>query len=168
MNRRRLLILGAGSAALLGLGGALLLKSEQPWAGGKFSPTASGVWRSLSTAFLDGSLPKDASLLAKDLAALNHRLEVAVSALPQHAQAELSQLLALMASAPGRRLLVGLNADWESASVSEVQQALESMRGSRLDLRQQAYLALHDLVGAAYFSDPSTWTVLGYPGPVNL
>jgi len=27
---------------------------------------------------------------------------------------------------------------------------------------------LHDITGAAYFSDASTWSQLGYPGPVRI
>ncbi|WP_427915642.1 hypothetical protein ACPWT1_06325 [Ramlibacter sp. MMS24-I3-19] len=42
------------------------------------------------------------------------------------------------------------------------------MRTSTLSLRVQAYQALHDISGAAYFSDRSTWAVLGYPGPVQV
>ncbi|MEO8653744.1 MAG: hypothetical protein ABI409_06430 [Ramlibacter sp.] len=41
-------------------------------------------------------------------------------------------------------------------------------RTSGLDLRRQAYQALHDIVGSAYFSDPGTWSFLGYPGPLKL
>lgn len=87
---------------------------------------------------------------------------------PPHVQAELSQLLGLLSTGVGRRVLAGLASDWPSASVTEVQHALQSMRLSRLALRQQSYLALHDIVGAAYFSDASTWATLGYPGPVNI
>jgi hypothetical protein len=42
------------------------------------------------------------------------------------------------------------------------------MRVSALSLRQQAYQALHDIVGSAYFSDPRTWGILGYPGPPKI
>ena len=28
--------------------------------------------------------------------------------------------------------------------------------------------ALHDITASAYFSDPSTWPSLGYPGPVAI
>jgi hypothetical protein len=42
------------------------------------------------------------------------------------------------------------------------------MRTSSLQLRQQAYQALHDLVGSAYFSDAATWHLLGYPGPMRI
>jgi hypothetical protein len=49
-----------------------------------------------------------------------------------------------------------------------VQSALQAMRSSRLELRQQAYHALRDLTNAAYFADAATWAALGYPGPRSL
>jgi hypothetical protein len=96
------------------------------------------------------------------------RVEVLVAGLPLHAQAELSQLLALLATSGGRRTVAGLSTDWTSAPVAEIQQALQDMRTSTISLRQQAYHALHDIVGGAYFSDAGTWTLLGYPGPLNI
>ena len=42
------------------------------------------------------------------------------------------------------------------------------MRLSTISLRQQAYQALHDIVGSAYFSDAGTWSMLGYPGPLKI
>jgi hypothetical protein len=50
----------------------------------------------------------------------------------------------------------------------DVQEALQGMRLSGLALRQQAYAALHDITGAAYFSAPDTWHQLGYPGPLAI
>jgi hypothetical protein len=66
---------------------------------------------------------------------------------------------------PGRIALAGLRTDWHDAGVAEVQTAMLGMRDSSLALRQQAFLALRELTNAAYFSDPSTWSLLGYPGP---
>ena len=54
------------------------------------------------------------------------------------------------------------------ASVAQLQASLQSMRTSSLQLRQQVYHALRDLTNAAYFSDPTTWSQLGYPGPREL
>ena len=88
--------------------------------------------------------------------------------MPSHAQQELSQLLALLASGVGRRALAGLSSDWSAASTAEIQRALQTMRTSSIALRQQAYHALHDITGAAYFSDRSTWSLLGYPGPIDI
>ena len=75
-----------------------------------------------------------------------------IAALPPHAQSELSQLLALLASARRPPRLAGLAEPWPSATVADIQQALQAMRVSGISLRQQAYQALHDIVGGAYFS----------------
>ena len=53
-------------------------------------------------------------------------------------------------------------------SVEEIGAALQSMRASGMALRQQAYLGLHDIVCAPYFSGDESWAVLGYPGPIAL
>ena len=80
----------------------------------------------------------------------------------------LSQLFALLASAPGRVALAGLHSPWPEAEVDAIQQSLQGLRLSRLTLKQQTYHALRDLTNAAYFSDPSAWAHLGYPGPQDI
>jgi hypothetical protein len=42
------------------------------------------------------------------------------------------------------------------------------MRLSSLALKQQGYHALRDLTNAAYFSDPTAWQRMGYPGPSDI
>ena len=86
----------------------------------------------------------------------------------QPVQAELSQLLTLLATPPGRVALAGLSSPWPQASVAQVQEAMQGMRLSSLALKQQAYHALRDLTNAAYFSDPSAWQRMGYPGPTDI
>ncbi len=135
---------------------------------GKLTAAAQEVFSSVAGAILDRTLPVAQFEKQKSLAALLNRIDELVQAFPPHVQAELSQLLGLLSTGVGRRTLAGLESDWRGASVKEVQDALQSMRLSRLTLRQQSYLALHDIVGAAYFSDPSTWATLGYPGPLNI
>lgn len=132
---------------------------------GHLSPGAREVFRAVGRAILDGSLPAAPPAHAQALDAMVERIDALAQSLPPHAQDELSQLLALLSSGAGRVALTGLTQDWPLASVAAIQQALESMRTSALGLRQQAYHALHDIVGGAYFSDASTWTLLGYPGP---
>lgn len=117
---------------------------------------------------LDGSLPANGAARQAALDGMLDRIDALVAGLPPHAQGELSQLLAILASGIGRRSLAGLTEDWASAPVTDVQAALQSMRTSGLSLRQQAYQALHDMTASAYFSDASTWTFLGYPGPVSV
>jgi len=93
------------------------------------------------------------------------RLDDALAAFPPTVQSELSQLLAILSSPPGRAVNAGLHPGWSQASVSQLQSALQDMRNSSLALRQQAYHALRDLTNAAYFADPQAWPLLGYPGP---
>jgi hypothetical protein len=117
---------------------------------------------------LAGSLPTDATARAAAIEAHVLRLEATVAGLPPALQADVDELLALMCNAVGRRVLIGLGADWRTATPGEVAAALQGLRVSTLNLRQQVYRALRDLTNAAYFADPGTWPAIGYPGPLAI
>ena len=168
MQRRSLLKLGLGSAVLLAAAGGAVVLLQPGLPGGKLSEGARDVFTAVGRAFLAGSLPADPGANQIAINGLLSRVNDLVAALPSHAQAELSQLLGLLATAAGRRGLAGLSTPWTQASVADVQTALQSMRVSSVSLRQQAYQALHDIVGGAYFADTSTWSALGYPGPLKI
>ncbi len=136
--------------------------------GERLSTSARMVFGGVGRAMLDGMLPSQEPARQTAIAGLLERADGLVAGLPPHAQTELSQLLTLLASGVGRRTLAGLADNWDAASLSDIQAALQSMRLSRISLRQQAYQALHDIVGSAYFSDASTWSLLGYPGPLKI
>lgn len=167
MRRRRLLTLGLVSAAVLAVGGGALALLAPGLRDGKLSARGREVMSAVGLAMLDGSLPAGDQAVAAELQGLLARVDRLVAALPPHAQSELSQLLALLGSAGGRRVLAGLGEDWHAAPVARRQEALQAMRVSGVALRQQAYQALHEIVGSAYFSEPATWRVLGYPGPLQ-
>jgi hypothetical protein len=167
MRRRSLLALGAATAAVLALGGGALALLQPGLRDGSLSPAGREVFSGVGRALLEGSLPTGPAMKTA-LDALLVRIDALVAALPQHAQAELSQLLALLASSPGRRALAGVGEPWHAAPVPQIQQGLQAMRVSSISLRQQAYQALHDIVDSAYFSDPGTWSLLGYPGPLKI
>ena len=168
MNRRSWLKLSLGAAAVLAVGGGAAALIEPGWREGRLTPAGRRVFMHAGRAFLDGSLPTDDAQRTKALAALLDRTDTLIAGWPDHAQRELSQLLSLLATTPGRRALAGLAPQWEQASVPQIREALQAMRLSQLALRQQAYQALHDITGSAYFAEPATWTVLGYPGPAPL
>ena len=168
MQRRTWLKLGLASAAVLAVGGAAVALVEPGLRDARLSAAGRAVFSGVGGAMLDGSLPAHGAARQAALAGMLERIDALVAGLPPHAQAELSQLLALLASGGGRRALAGLSQDWESAPVPDIQAALQAMRVSRISLRQQAYQALHDIAGSAYFSDASTWGMLGYPGPLKI
>ena len=170
MQRRTLLKLGLASAAALAVAGGAAGWLLQPGLDQdrRLSVAGQDVFAAIGRAVLDKSLPAEEGGRQKALAGLLQRIDTLVQALPPHAQAELSQLLSVLASAPGRHALAGLGQPWAQASIAELQAALQDMRLSRLALRQQAYAALHEIATGAYFADAATWPVLGYPGPVNI
>jgi hypothetical protein len=169
MQRRTWLKLGIGSAAILAtLGAGLVLVSPGLDKNGGLALAGRSVFSAVGGAVLQGSLPQDSRLRQIAVNAMLQRIDQLVQALPPHAQQELSQLLAILHSAAGRISLAGLSADWETASIEQIQHALQSMRMSSLGLKRQAYAALHDITAGAYFSDASTWTQLGYPGPSKI
>ncbi len=168
MQKRHFLKLGMASAAALALVGGGLALVSPGLTDGKLSSAGQMVFMAVGKAVLDGSLPKERKAQNTALAGMLSRIDGLVASLPRHAQSELSELLAVLASGAGRHALAGLSQDWTGASVAQVQAALQEMRTSSLAMRQQAYHALHDIVGGAYFSDPSTWVQLGYPGPMKI
>ncbi|HJV62721.1 MAG TPA: hypothetical protein VJ743_17365 [Albitalea sp.] len=165
MQRRTLLKLGIGAAAVLAVAGGGIALLRPGLVNGRMTPASTTVFSAVARAVLDGALPQDAGASDAAIAAHLQRMDDTLAAFPAATQAELSQLLALLSSTAGRVGFVGLRSDWPQASVQDIQDALQSMRTSRLALRQQAYHALRDLTNAAYFADPQTWPLLGYPGP---
>lgn len=161
-------MLGAASAAVLAVAGGVAGLAQPGLAAGRLSDGAREVFAACARAILDGTLPPEPAAQAAAIPGLLDRIEQLIAGVSPHAQGELSQLVSLLASAGGRRMLAGLAEPWPDASVAQLQAALEGMRHSKLALRQQAYQALHDIVGAAWFSDAATWSAIGYPGPMAM
>ena len=168
MQRRTWLKLGVVSAAVLAVLGGTAALIQPGLRRGALTATGREVFSAVSHAVLNKTLPDQSAARQVELAALLGRIDVLISALPPHAQAEVSQLLSILGSGVGRLGLAGLGKPWLEASTAEVQTALQDMRLSSLAVRQQAYAALHDITAGAYFSDPLTWGLLGYPGPLAI
>ena len=168
MQRRNLLKLGAASAAVLALVGVTTALVQPGLERGTLSAAGREVFRAVGLGVLDRTLPEHPITKEAALTGLLGRINVLISALPPHAHAELSQLLSILATGAGRRALAGLPTPWVDANAAQVQAALQDMRLSSLAVRQQAYAALHDITAGAYFSEASTWPMLGYPGPLAI
>lgn len=168
MQRRTLLKLGVVSSAVLVVAGGAAALLQSGLDGSRLTQAGKDVFGAVGRAVLDQSLPTDEGARRAALDGLLSRIDVLISGLPPHAQGELSQLLSLLASGAGRLALGGPSAPWATASVAQVTEALQGMRVSGLAMKRQAYAALHDITAGAYFSDESTWQLLGYPGPLAV
>lgn len=168
LKRRSFLKLGIGSAIVLALAGGTMALMKPGLIDGKLSQPARLVMTRVAQAMLAGTLPADPAAQRQALDAILQRTDAFFVGLPTHVLAELDQLLGLLASAPGRRFLVGLSTSWEEATAAETTAALKGMLESGTELRIQACQGLHDLVMVPYFSGKESWTVLGYPGPTAV
>lgn len=158
ITRRGFLQVGLAGTAFLALAGTL---RGQPRA---LDSDATIVLAAIVPAMLAGVRPFDASLTDAVVAGVGR----AVDGLPPHLQKEVRQLFALLAFAPTRRWVAGVTSPWPQASREEVSAFLERWRFSRWALLQQGYLALHELVFAAWYARPDAWPAIGYPGPPKV
>jgi len=169
MKRRSLLKLGLGAALVIGVAGAgLALLKPGLGKDGRLGPEARTLMRAVALAVLDGLWPAEGP--AREAALTQHlaRLDANIAGFPAALREELSQVLALLTSSAGRLALTGLGSDWATASTPELQTALDAMRVSSSDTRQQVYHALRDLSCIVFFTDAAHWSLVGYPGPREI
>jgi hypothetical protein len=168
MQRRSLLKLGLGAGAVLTLAGAGIAMWSPGWRDGRLSSSGQDVFTAVARAVLDGSLPVATVEQQQAMQAWQQRLEASIAGLAPATRRELSDLLAMLSTAPGRLMLTGLQQPWLAADTRSVQQALHAMRVSSSVTRQQVFHALRDLTNAAWFANANTWAALGYPGPQTV
>lgn len=168
MQRRGFLKLGIGAAIVVGVAGAGVALIKPGLVDGKLGPGAREVMRAAALAVLSDLLPPPGA--ARDAALAQHldQLDTFIAGLPAPTRKELSDAMGLLATAPGRFALVGLSKPWAEASAQDVQQALNAMRLSSSNTKQQVYHALRDLNVVVFFNAPAHWQSVGYPGPLNI
>ncbi|KQW51594.1 MULTISPECIES: hypothetical protein [unclassified Roseateles] len=168
MQRRGLLKLGLGAAVLIGVAGAGIALVKPGLVDGKLSPGSRELMRAAAQAVLGDLLPAAGPAREAALDAQLTRLDTFIAGMPAHTRKELSDALGLLGTAAGRYALVGLSKPWGEASTQDVQQALDAMRLSSSNTRQQVYHALRDLNAIAFFTEPGNWQTAGYPGQRHI
>jgi hypothetical protein len=168
MQRRTLLKWGVGGALVLAAGGGAVALFRPAWQAGKLTAVGRDLMAAVARTVLAGMLPSGPEAETAAMNAHLARVEDTIKGFPSYVQAEIEQLLNLLGTAAGRRLLVGVAEPWAQASPQAIGVALDDMRQSSLALRLQAYHALRDLTHGAYYADASTWSSLGYPGPLRV
>jgi hypothetical protein len=169
LQRRRLLKLGLGAALVVGVAGGGLALLKPGLVDGRLAPPARRIFRALAPALFDGGLlPDDAAARMALLDALPDRIDASIAAFPAAMRGELSQLLSLLDTSAGRLGLLGFAAGWDEVGTAQLSAALETLRLSGSNTRQQVYHALRDLSSVAFFTDPANWSRAGYPGPREI
>ena len=168
MQRRRLLKLGLGAAVVLGIAGAGVALIKPGLVGNKLSPGSRELMRAASQAVLGELLPASGPAREAALDAQLLRLDAFIAGIPAATRKELSDALGLLGTAAGRYALVGLSKPWGEAGAADIQQALNAMRLSSSNTKQQIFHALRDLNSIAFFTEPDNWRTAGYAGPRTI
>jgi hypothetical protein len=95
-------------------------------------------------------------------------IDQAITRLPLRTQGELRELFDMLNGGFGRMLLAGVWLNWQRASADSIEEFLVNWREHRLDLLQQAYLGLHQLIMGAIYAESEIWSQINYPGPPKL
>jgi hypothetical protein len=166
INRRQFFQLGAASL-MMACGfsslGSYFVKQEIVAGQSVVQPKHLPVLRALIQGFLDTALPNTGRTAAIE-EAINAFVKISKTLTPT-AQADLGQLLDILENPLGRLLIANLNHDWEMAPTSEVQNFLISFRDHPIPALQPGYHILHDITMTGWYSLPSQWIEMGYPGP---
>jgi hypothetical protein len=155
---KRRFFLGA-AALVLAAGGGIAALWQPGLRNGKLTGPARRQLGALALALLDGQLREP------ELPAHLNAFETSLGNFPPAVQAELQQLMDLLANGAGRALLIGHAGDLAALQREELTALLQAMRVSSLALRQQTYFALRELHGASFYAQPQHWAAIGYPGP---
>lgn len=122
------------------------------------------ILRALMPVVLAGALPSDESRERVLDESLN-LLDGLLAASSRAGQQQVCQLFDLMAFAPTRRLVVGLDKDWDKASPDEIEAFLTAWSKSRFDMLRAAYIALTQMITMNWYLQPRSWSAINYVPP---
>lgn len=164
MRRRSFFKLGLLGACTVAAGGAVyrLARGPAPLRRFELDGEARAALAAIVPAMLGSALPPGAPALARSI----DGVRTAIHGLPLAQQGEVQDLFGLLALAPARRFVAGVEGGWQNADPRQVAAFLQNWRLHRLATLQTAYLALHDLILGAWYADSASWAAIGYPGPL--
>lgn len=162
MKRRHFITGAFATTAALALGVSLYRPELEP-------VDAEGSHRALFAVLvpvlLDGALPRMSSPRE---AAINRTLDAisqTLTVLPQSQRDELELLLDGLENRLGVLVLTGSMTPLLLRSPEQLVVMLESWRDGFLEMQQQAYYGLRELIMASYYSCPEHWGTLHYSKP---
>jgi hypothetical protein len=119
----------------------------------------------LADAVFDGTLPEDGPERTEWVTRLVQNVDASIDVLPLELQQDTQKLLAMLAFAPTRLLVIHQWKGWQSMSREEVTARLEKLRTAEGETQRIVYRVLRDLTAAAFYGDRRSWALIGYPGP---
>ncbi len=165
LSRRSFVKAGLIGAIALAAAGGLYraTRSSAPAGGFTLDGESKAALGAITAVMLKDAVPATADGIEAAIA----RVQGAIAGLPLATQKEIQDLFGLLVLGPTRYFLAGVPDQWSNARPEDIAAFLQSWRMHRLAMLQSAYHALHDLIIGGWYADESTWSSIGYPGPMK-
>jgi len=119
----------------------------------------------LAPAIVDRHWPETPAMRVAAMNNLSGRVDRFIVRMGDHNIREMRKLFDLLNSGLMKGLTTGIWSDWDEADNKDIQRFLNDWKHSRFALFNSAYNALSDIIGFAWYSDPTHTKGLGYAGP---
>lgn len=164
MDRRQFILSGIALAAAAGFGTALGIYG---WRQSLLADDNNRdlVLSAVLPALLYGALPQEATLAAAELERTKAAVNDFLPFLPSRQRQELDQLFNLLANRISQLGLTGHLSQLAELTIQQRLALLDSWRDSYLEVLQQAYHGLRELLYGAYYGQPEHWQALAYTAP---
>ena len=168
-SRRQFLQVGLAGSALLLAGRWLGAREAPPRRGFAWlDPRNADAVAAFVPVVLAGAIPAEGPARAAAIRETVAGFDRAVSGLSPSVRREVDDLFGLFRFAPMRIALTGLWSPIEESSPEDLATFLARWRASSFEIQRAAYMALTQLIQAAWYDNPSAWAAIGYPGPPKL
>ncbi len=166
-SRRRLLQVGLGGAALLGLGGLgfwLWRPHSARVAPSDLKALDAGAWQILA-AVAACICPEGKGFPSADTIGVASRVDALLAGLHPTTVSEIRQLLGLLENPASGLLLDGRIGSFSGADSETQAKILAGWRDSDIAVKRAGFKALSGLCASVYYSHPDVYAHVGYPGP---
>lgn len=131
-------------------------------------PRSASAVAAIIPVVLAGALPSDGAARKAAIDATVAGFDRAVSGLSGAVQKEVAELFSILRFAPARLMFTGLWTSLEESPPEEIAAFLRRWRHSRFDIQRAGYQAITQLLQAAWYGNPASWSAIGYPGAPSL
>ncbi len=122
------------------------------------------VTAALVPVVLAGVLPTEAAARARAIEETTTAFDRAVAGLSPAVRKEVDELFSILRFAPARLMFTGLWHPVEESPPEEIAAFLKRWRHSRFEIQRAGYQAITQLLQAAWYGNPASWALIGYPG----
>lgn len=126
------------------------------------------VYKALARGIIGPMLPSEPAARDAMLDGYLTHLERFINTMPSAKRDQINLLTGVLANAPTRFMVTGMWTSWADATDEQVREALDKIRHADNLVQNTAYAGVRSLTCMAFFSAPDHWSMVAYPGPVQI